>query len=237
MRSVGIKKSESDIVQIILRQLPERYDIAKIMTLADPQLTRSRLESTIRSAYSQRKAHEIAKQWPAVGAPAEPSNPAVLVVGRGYRDGGGVGGGCQRRDDGMVSRDGGMPRQQQKLGNTGLAAVACFGSSSSCSNTGLATVACRGSSSNGLAAAPMLFLPPGRRDSSNRHGESLRSEVTGRTEAAPFLKPFPAVMARLLRSGFSRTIWRCRCSPCRRDRSSRRRRQWHLLQQNLRLKR
>ena len=27
MRIVGIKKSESDIVQIILRQLPERYNI------------------------------------------------------------------------------------------------------------------------------------------------------------------------------------------------------------------
>ena len=44
VRAVGIKKSESDIVQIILRQLPERYDIEKIMILADPQLTRSRLE-------------------------------------------------------------------------------------------------------------------------------------------------------------------------------------------------
>ena len=56
MRAVGIKKRESDIVHIILRQLPERYDIVKIMTLTDPQLTRSRLENTIRSAYSQRKA-------------------------------------------------------------------------------------------------------------------------------------------------------------------------------------
>ena len=100
--------------------------------------------------------------------------------------------------------------------NTGLAAVACLCSSSSCSNTGLATVACRGNrssistglavvacrgsssnSSNGLAAvgflisidvAPMFSLRPGRRDSSNRYsnrrGESLRSEVTGRTEVA-----------------------------------------------------
>ena len=115
MRAVGIKKSESDIVQIILRQLSERYNIVKIMTLADPQLTHSRLENTIRSAYSQRKAHEIAKQRPAVGAPAEPSNPHALVVGRGFRDGGAVGGGGQRRDDGMVSRGGGMPRQQQQL--------------------------------------------------------------------------------------------------------------------------
>ena len=61
MRAVGIEKSESNIVQIILRQLPERDNIVKIMTLADPQLTRSRLEYIIRSAYSQRKAHEIAK--------------------------------------------------------------------------------------------------------------------------------------------------------------------------------
>ena len=169
--------------------------------------------------------------------------------------------------------------------NTGLAAVAYFGSRSSCSNTGLATVACRGSSSrsntglatvacrgsssssntglvvvtyrgsssnscNGLAAvgflisinvAPMLSLPPGRRDNSNRCsnrlGESLRSEVTGRTEVAPYLKLFSAVMAGLFRSGFSRKMWRCRCSLCWRDRSSRCRRQWHLLQQHLRLKR
>ena len=96
--------------------------------------------------------------------------------------------------------------------NTGLATVACRGSSSS-NNTGLAVVACRGSSNNninGLAAAPMFSLRPGRCDSSNRysnrHRESLRSEVTGRTEMAPFLKLFSAVMAGLLRSGFSRKM-------------------------------
>ena len=42
-----------------------------------------------------------------------------------------------------------------------------------------------------INVVPMLFLPPGRRDNSNRgsnrHGESLRSEVTGRTEVAPYL--------------------------------------------------
>ena len=114
MRAVGIKKSESGIVQIILRQLPERYDVVKAMTLADPQLTRQRLENTICSAHSQRKAHEIAKQWPAVGAPAEPPYPHTLVVGRGFRDGGAVGGRVQQRDDHMVSRGGGMPRQQQQ---------------------------------------------------------------------------------------------------------------------------
>ena len=114
MLAVGIGKSESEIVQIILRQLPERYDVVKTMTLADPQLTRSRLENTIRSAYSQRKAHKTAKQGPAAGAPAEPPNPHALVVGRSFGDRGAGGGGGQRRDDGMVLRGGGTPRQQQQ---------------------------------------------------------------------------------------------------------------------------
>ena len=90
MSAVGIEKNESEIIQIILCQLPERYDVVKTMTLAVPQLTRPNLENTIRSVYSQRKTHEVAKQWPGVGVPAEPP-------------------------DDMVSRGGGMPRQQQEL--------------------------------------------------------------------------------------------------------------------------
>ena len=43
MHAVGIEKSDLDIVQIILRQLPEHYDVVKMMALADPQLTRQRL--------------------------------------------------------------------------------------------------------------------------------------------------------------------------------------------------
>ena len=164
--------------------------------------------------------------------------------------------GGQRRDDGtddgMVSRGGGMPRQQQQL-KKHWSRDSGMPRQQQQQQQGLAVVACRGSSSNnsnGLAAvgfiisinvAPMFSLRPGRRDSSNRysnrHGESLRSEVTRRTEVPPFLNFVSAVMAGLLRSGFSRAIWRSRCSPCRRDRSIRRRRQWHLVEQHLRLKR
>ena len=160
MRAVRIEKSESEIVQIILRQLPERYDVVKTMTLADPQLTRSGLENNIRSSYSQRKAHEIAKQEPAAGTSAAPPNPHALVVGRGFGDGGGAG------------------EAEANEGTTVWYFVA---------------VARRGSnSSNGLAAvvflisinvALMLSLRPGRRGSSNRHGEFLRSELTGSTTA------------------------------------------------------
>ena len=226
MCAAGIEKTESEIVQIILRQLPERYDLVKTITLADPQLTRPKLENAIRSVYSQRKADEITKQWPAVGVPAEPSNPhalsqAVACLGSSSSSNTGLA---------VVAC-----RGSSSSNSTGLAVVACHGSSSN-SNTGLATVACRGSTSsnntslavvachgsssdsiNGLAAAPIFSLQPGRRDSSNRHSnrhvESLRSEVTGRTEMAPFLKLFAAVMAGLLWSGFSRKMWRCRCSP------------------------
>ena len=103
------------------------------------------------------------------------------------------------------------------------AAVACLGSSSSCS-TGFTTVVYRGSSSsssssssNGLAAvvtlintnvASILFLPPGRRNSS-RHG--FRQEVTGSTPGTPFqhlrLKRCPTPVSSPLRL---RRLWRKR---------------------------
>ena len=51
--------------------------------------------------------------------PERPSNPYTLVVGRGFRDGGGVGVGVQRKDDYMVSRGGGMPQQQQQQWSRG----------------------------------------------------------------------------------------------------------------------
>ena len=196
MHTVGIKKSESDIVQILLRQLPDRYDVVKTITLADPQLTRQKLENTIRFVYSQRKAHKIAKQWPAMCASAEPPYPHALVVGHGFWEGGAwaavacLGSSSSCSNTGLATV---ACRGSSSHSNTGLAKVACRGSSSS-NNTGFATVACRGSSSssnNGLAAAPIFSLPPDRRDNSNRcsnrHGESLRSEVTGRTEVASYL--------------------------------------------------
>ena len=300
MRAVGIEKNVSEVVQIILRQLPERYDVVKTVTLADPQLTRPKLENTIRSVYSQRKAHEIAKQWPAVGVPAEPSNPHALSHGGGmprqeqqlqqhWSRGGGMprqqqklqqhwsrdgsmpqqqqlqqhwsrGGGMPRQQQQQQhwSRGGGMPRQQQQQHHWsrdgGLPRQQQLQHHWSCDggmprqqqqqqhwSRGGGLPRQQQQQHQWSRATPMFSLRPGRRDSSNhysnRHGESLRSEVTRRTEVAPFLKLFLAVIARLLRSGFSQKMWRCRCSPRRRGRSSQRRRQWYLLQQHLRLKR
>ena len=266
MRAVGIEKTESEIVQIILRQLPERYDLVKTITLADPQLTRPKLEiPSVPSTLNARpmKLRNNGRRWvyrrnhrttmlyltavACLGSSSSSNTGLAVMACRGSRS---------NSNTGLATV---ACRGSSSSNNTGLAVVACHGSSSnintglatvacrrssSSNNTGLAVVACRGSSSNsinGLAAAPMFYLRPGRRDSSNRysnrHGESLRSEVTGRTKMATLQNVFSAVMAGLLKSGFSREMWRCRCSPCRRDRSSRRRRQWHLLQQHLRLKR
>ena len=51
--------------------------------------------------------------------PERPSHPHALVVGRGFWDGGAVGGGSMPRQQQQLqqhwSRDGGMPRQQQQL--------------------------------------------------------------------------------------------------------------------------
>ena len=95
-------------------------------------------------------------------------------------------------DDGMIFAAVAC-RGSRSSNNTGPGAVAYHGDNSS-NNTGLEAVACRvnrSNSSNGLTAvvslintnvAPILFLPPGRRDS-NHHGESLRSELVGPTTA------------------------------------------------------
>ena len=183
MRAVGIAKSDSEIIQNILRQLPERYDVVKIMILANPQLTRPRLQNTICSTYSQRKAHEIAKLGPAVGTPTGSPSPHALVVGHGFGDRGGGGRGGHQRDNGMIFRDGGMPRQQQQQqhwsrggGMPRRQQQQCRGNSSNTNNDLAAVVSL-------INVAPILFLPPGRRDSSNRHGESLRSELAGSTTA------------------------------------------------------
>ena len=69
-----------------------------------------------------------------------------------------------------------------------------------------------------------------------RHQRRLQPPSSNHLVGPSHRQP-PLSRTRPLRSDFGRTIWRCRCSPSERDRSSRRRRQWHLLQQYLRLKR
>ena len=89
---------------------------AQFMGDEDPKFFSSRtshLETTMRAVGIEKDASEIV-QFILRQFPERPSNPHALVVGRGFRDGGAVEVGVQRRDDHMVSRDGGMPQQQQQ---------------------------------------------------------------------------------------------------------------------------
>ena len=78
----------------------------------------SHLETTMRAVGIEKDASEIV-QFILRQFPERPSNPHALVVGRGFRRGGAVGVGVQRRDDHMVSRDGSMPQQQQQQWSRG----------------------------------------------------------------------------------------------------------------------
>ncbi|CAM9753490.1 unnamed protein product, partial [Pylaiella littoralis] len=88
MRACGCEKSEEDTVHVLLRQLPDSYDMEKRGQLAIPNLTRSFLESVVRSSYATRKANALAKQRLAAAAPAVTSNPHALAVGRAFGGGG-----------------------------------------------------------------------------------------------------------------------------------------------------
>ena len=71
-------------------------------------------------------------------------------------------------------------------------------------------------------------LDPRRQPHRWHDGGSLYRDATSNGcnhQAGPSHRQPSLSRTRPLRSGFRRTIWRCRCSPSRRDRSSRRRRQ------------
>ena len=73
--------------------------------------------------------------------------------------------------------------------NTSLAAVACRGSSSKSNNNGLAAVAFFIS----IDVAPMLFLRPGRRDSSNRRTRGTAAATVQRRSRSQAPAPFLAL--------------------------------------------
>ena len=82
MRVVGIEKSEGEIVQIIVRQLSDDYDVEKRSSLSSPDITRTFVEYTIRTSYANRKVKELKK--PQVPSAPPPRDPHTLAVG-GFR--------------------------------------------------------------------------------------------------------------------------------------------------------
>ncbi|CAB1118468.1 unnamed protein product [Ectocarpus sp. CCAP 1310/34] len=91
MKAVGIEKSERAIVHIIVRQLAHEYDIERKSILADPTISRAKVENVVRAAYANKvMMKELGK---AQAAPAA----AVTVGGLGSGHGGHGQGGLQRR--------------------------------------------------------------------------------------------------------------------------------------------
>ena len=76
MRVVGIEKSEVEIVQIIVCQLSDDYDVEKRSSLTSPDITRTFVEYTIRTSYANRKVK--------VPSAPPPRDPHALAVG-GFR--------------------------------------------------------------------------------------------------------------------------------------------------------
>ena len=78
MRVVGIEKSEGEIVQIIVRQLSDDYDVEKLSSLLSSDIARTFVEYTIRTSYTNCKVKELKKsQVPSVPPPRDPHALAV----------------------------------------------------------------------------------------------------------------------------------------------------------------
>ena len=111
MRVVGIEKSEGEIVQIVVRQLSDDYDVEKRYSLSLSNITRAFVKHIIHISYANRKVKELNKpQAPFAAAAAPPRDPHALVVGA-FRQSRGGESGDQRRDGGGFS--GGEVGQQQ----------------------------------------------------------------------------------------------------------------------------
>ena len=110
MRVIGIEKSEREIVQIIVRQLSDDYDVEKRSSFSSSGITRAFVEHTIRTSYANRKLKGLKK--PQVYSAATPPlrDPHALAVG-GFRQSRGRGSGGQRRDGSGFP--GGRVEQQQ----------------------------------------------------------------------------------------------------------------------------
>ena len=110
MRKVGITKTESQIVHIVVRQLTDEYIVQRAIIDANPaKYPRVRVEHLIRNAYANRKVKEVMQSN--VPSPAARRDPHALAVGVFWQDRGGGGGG-QRSGSGGFAGNG--ERQQQR---------------------------------------------------------------------------------------------------------------------------
>ena len=111
MRRVGITKTESQIVHIIVRQLSDEYTAQRAIIDANPaEYPRVRVEQLIRNAFANRKVKAVMQSN--VPSPAAQRDPHALAFGGFHQDRGGGGGG-QRSGSGGFAGNGGRQQQRQ----------------------------------------------------------------------------------------------------------------------------
>ena len=111
MRRVGITKTESQIVHIIVRQLSDEYTVQRAIIDANPaEYPRVRVEQLIRNAFANRKVKAVMQSN--VPSPAVQRDPHALAFGGFHQDRGGGGGG-QRSGSGGFAGNGGRQQQRQ----------------------------------------------------------------------------------------------------------------------------
>ena len=111
MRRVGITKTESQIVHIIVRQLSDEYTVQRAIIDANPaEYPRVRVEQLIRNAFANRKVKAVMQSN--VPSPAAQRDPHALAFGGFHQDRGGGGGG-QRSGSGGFAGNGGRQQQRQ----------------------------------------------------------------------------------------------------------------------------
>ena len=85
MRRVGITKTESQIVHIIVRQLSDEYTVQRAIIDANPdEYPRVRVEQLIRNAFANRKVKAVMQSN--VPSPAAQRDPHALAFGEGTFD-------------------------------------------------------------------------------------------------------------------------------------------------------
>ena len=82
LRSAGITKEEREVTRIIIRNLPEEYDVERRGVLLKPDITRIEVEEIVRTRHAALQRSKRGSQFPA-------ADPHALAAGSGYRGGGG----------------------------------------------------------------------------------------------------------------------------------------------------
>ena len=123
LRSVDVHKTEKQIVTILVRNLPDHYEIEKRSRLDSRFLQRQDVEHIVRASWATRKTHQLEQR----SASGVTPNPYALVASGGFqttrggyggpRRGGDRSNGCGRGIQQFWSRGGGnhhVNRQQQQ---------------------------------------------------------------------------------------------------------------------------